>query len=101
MKPLKVMIETPTSAKISPLGKPLEVDIKPLLEALEKAGGKGETGTLKELTGESLQSSFVALPEEPVKVGDTYEAGKIAWKIPGHGECADQDALRSCGGFRR
>jgi hypothetical protein len=88
MKPLmKVMTETPISMKMSPLGKVLEVDMKPLLETLDNAGGKALAGTLRELTRETVRNSFVPLPEEAVKAGDAYEAGKMAWKVPGRGEC--------------
>lgn len=89
MKPLMAMVNTPMKAKVSSKGKTLEIDIEPLKKALG-ADGEMVLTELKKTTDELMRGSFVALPDQPVKAGDTYDGGSYSQSMGGMGEMKAQ-----------
>lgn len=71
------MLSKPISSVISPEGKVLEMDIDALLEGLPEEEATQVRTQVESMSDQFAQNAFVVLPSEPVKIGDTYEAGVI------------------------
>lgn len=85
-RPLMAMLKVPIAVKVSPVGKLLETDIQPLLEAVRRAQGGALADNVKDSAEELVKSAFVQLSEKPIKAGDIYDAGEIVTAMPGAGE---------------
>ena len=84
-KPIMAMINTPIFAKLTPLGKVLNLDFNLLRKAMQKMGSAAMSQNLKQQTDQMMNSSFIQLSKDPVAAGDTYEAGKITQTMPNFG----------------
>jgi len=86
MRPLLAMLKVPIPVKVSAVGKLLETDMHPLLEALDRAHAGAMAKELQQQATKLFESTFVQLSESPVKAGDTYDAGNLVQAVPGLGE---------------
>lgn len=85
-KPLAAMVGKPVKMTYSPLGKVSEIDMAAMTSAMKEAGpASSGKGTLEQLD-QMVNSSFVSLPENPVRAGDTYDGGEMVQDIPDLGE---------------
>lgn len=82
-KPLMKMLDVPIPVKVSPAGKLLEANLDALRDA---AGGAASAAEAIKNMEKVQQSSFVPLPDKPVKAGDTYDAGEIVQDMPNVGK---------------
>lgn len=82
---LKAMIGPKITVKISTRGELLATDWSPITQAMQQAGAAADM--LDSMTNdEMLKSSFIMLPENPVKAGDEWDAGEIVKKIQPAGQ---------------
>ncbi len=86
LQALKVMLNTPIPVKVSAIGKLLDVDRDPMREAVRRAGAAAKLLDFEKTADEAIKGSFIQLSQEPVKAGDTYDAGTIVKKTEGFGE---------------
>ena len=86
MRPLMAMLKVPIPVKVSAVGKLLETDMHPLLEALDRAHAGAAAKELQQQARKLFESTFVQLSETPVKAGDTYDAGELVQTLPEMGE---------------
>jgi hypothetical protein len=76
LEPFRAMIGPAIAIKVTDRGKITESDFQVMREALQRAGAASEM--IDEVASpEVLESTFQLLPDEPVKVGDTWDAGHI------------------------
>ncbi|MGA2545402.1 MAG: DUF6263 family protein [Rectinemataceae bacterium] len=81
---LKAMMNVPIPVKVSTLGKVLEMDVQPMEEAIKRSGAAALN--LGDTTDKIVKSTFVMLPEGPVRASDTYDAGEIVQQLQNMGE---------------
>jgi serine/threonine protein kinase len=84
LAPFKAMLGVTIPIQVSPRGELLASDFRPVQEALHRAGAAAEMANA--FSDDMLSSTFVQLPEQPVKLGDTWSAGEITKKVPPAGE---------------
>ena len=85
LRPLAAMVNIPIPARVSALGKVLDMDLVLLNKAVERAQAAAMQ-SLEQTTDQLTRGSFIQLSEQPVKVGDTYDAGSIVQKLQDVGE---------------
>jgi hypothetical protein len=86
LKSLAAMVNAPFIFKVSNQGKLLEADSKSFVDALTKAGAAAEMiEQLKQTMDQFSRNTMVALPDNPVKKGDIFDAGAFTQPIPGMG----------------
>lgn len=81
MRPLRAMLNQPVPVKISAMGQLLEADVHALASMMGSAAST--TMNAKQSIEQILKSSFVQLSKDPVKAGDTYDAGELSMGGPG------------------
>ena len=84
-KALAAMINQPMKMTITSQGKVVKADVSAITAAMNKAN-PAAGGQASQQMDQVMNSSFVALPENPIKAGDTYDAGEIVQNIPKIGE---------------
>jgi len=85
-KGVRAMLNVPIEATLIPTGKVQKLNADQLVAAVEKSGSATTSKELRKSFEETMNSSFVPLPEGAVKAGDTYDAGEIVKAIAGVGE---------------
>jgi hypothetical protein len=85
LQALKAMIGPKIPVKISTRGELISADWHPVEDALRNAGAAPDMVDSM-ANDEMLKSSFIMLPEKPVKVGDEWDAGELVKKVPPAGE---------------
>ncbi len=82
---VNVMVNVPIPVQISALGELLSMDTSPLLQAAERMGTQLDLDQFKQQTKQLTESSFIQLSEDPLKIGDVYDAGTISTSFGGTG----------------
>lgn len=83
-KPLAAMIGKVVTAVISPRGETIEVKADALVDAMKEVDANSGD-QMKQQFSQVMNSSFIQLPENPVKIGDAFDSGAISQDIPGVG----------------
>lgn len=86
LKHLATLVHNPIPVKVTELGKVLDMDMHVLYDAMRRAGAAAMMQELKNTADQMVQSTFVQLSPDPVKAGDTYDAGEIVQVVPQVGE---------------
>lgn len=84
-KPLVAMVGKPIKLTLSPLGKVSNVDAAAITDAMKQANPVTGDPSMQQFD-QMLNSSFIVLPENPVKAGETFDSGEIIQDIPEMGE---------------
>jgi hypothetical protein len=85
---LAAVIGTPIPIRVSARGRLLSQDTTAVSEAMSRAGAPTMARLLDRLIRQIVHGTFVQLPEEPVRKGDTFEAGELALGMSGIGNLA-------------
>jgi hypothetical protein len=80
-KGLSAMINQKIFWTIAPRGEVTDIDMREMKESLERAGATGMFQTMEQTLNETFRSDFVHLPENPVSVGDLFDADKKTQKM--------------------
>jgi Family of unknown function (DUF6263) len=81
---LQAMLNVPIPVKVSALGKVLEMDVQPMEEAIKRGGASALN--VGDTTDKIVKSTFIMLPEGPVRANDAYDAGEIVQQLSNMGE---------------
>lgn len=73
----KPMLNSPIETEISPKGKLMNFNIDKMLENMEDSQADQVRQQIEPLSSQFAQNAFIGLPDEPVKIGDVYDAGTI------------------------
>jgi hypothetical protein len=73
----KPLLNKPIETEISPRGEMIDFNIDKLIESLPKEQAMAVRQQIEPMSSQFAQNTFIALPEEPVKIGDVYDAGTI------------------------
>lgn len=76
-KGISAMINVGIPCKMSPVGKMLETDMEPIRQAVRKVGNDALVKSLEDSTNQMFGGAYVQLSEDPVKAGDTFQAGTV------------------------
>lgn len=71
------ILSTPISSVISPEGKVIEMNLDAMLNGLSEQDAAATRMQIESMSKQFSQNTFVALPKDPVKIGDVYDAGVI------------------------
>ncbi|HKK58397.1 MAG TPA: DUF6263 family protein [Salinivirga sp.] len=71
------LLNNEISSEITPSGKVVEMNMDAIMDNLPAEQGAQVKGQLESMSDQFAQNAFVALPDEPVKEGDVYDAGII------------------------
>lgn len=71
------LLNNEISSEITPNGKVVEMNMDAIMDNLPAEQGAQVKGQLESMSDQFAQNAFVALPDEPVKEGDVYDAGII------------------------
>lgn len=72
----KVLLDNEISSEITPKGKVVQMNLDAMLDDIPEQA-QNMTAQVESMSDQFAQNAFVALPEKPVKAGDTYDAGTI------------------------
>lgn len=73
----KPLLNTPIETEISPRGEMINFNMDKLIENLPEQQAMAVRQQIEPMSSQFAQNTFIALPEEPVKIGDVYDAGTI------------------------
>ncbi|HNT87398.1 MAG TPA: DUF6263 family protein [Candidatus Hydrogenedentes bacterium] len=83
-KPLAAMVDKRMTAAMSPRGEIVTFDTAELTAGV--AGVDPQAEPMIEQMNQMMKNAFIALPEEPVKAGETYEGGTVTQSVPDMGD---------------
>jgi hypothetical protein len=76
-KMFKPMINNPIETEMSTSGELLNFNMDKVLENMDEAQAAMIRQQIEPMSSQFAQNAFIALPQEPVKIGDVYDAGVI------------------------
>ncbi len=65
------------TSEVTPYGKVVEMNMDAIMEGLTDEQGAQMQNQMESMSDQFTQNAFIALPEEPVKEGDIYNAGTM------------------------
>jgi hypothetical protein len=73
----KPMLNNPIETEISPNGEMVNFNMDKVLENMDEQQAAMIRQQVEPMSSQFAQNAFIALPQEPVKIGDVYDAGVI------------------------